>query len=420
MKDQLRKIGSNPLVRNFASVGFIQGLSLLLPLLTIPYLLTTLGAEGFALVNIALAVVTYFVVFTDYGFNLMGTRLVALHKADKDKLNNIFSNMLYAQLLLVVIAVALFSAIVFAYPAYRQNSQFFFATFGVAIGSTLLPTWFFQGFQKFNHMHFILLGYRAIYTVGIFVLIHSSDDLILVPILNSATSILGGLVGLIWVMTRYGLRFTGWSNRSVFGFLKEGWNLFTSALAVTSIQQLPIIILSFFVNTTLVGYYAFAEKILLLFRVMVQLISTLIYPRVIAASQVSLAEVKKLISKVNRFGIPLLGLVAILLLVLPTAFQHFLPAYYNPSMDYILRIWSLLPLALFLKITSQQILLAYDYTKTFARYMILGAVLNLLLLLLLTPWLQYSGAALAVLLTEVFLIFAFRVKNRSLSQNTAS
>ncbi len=419
MKEQIRKLSTNPLLRNFASVGFIQGLSLLLPLLTIPYLLTTVGADGFALINVALAVTTYFVVFTDYGFNLMGTRLVALHQHDKDKLNQIFSNMLYAQLLLTLIGIALFLAIVFLVPAYRENGLFFIYTFGIVIGSTLLPTWFFQGREKFNQLHLIMLGYRGVYTASIFLMINSNDDLIRVPMLNSATSILGGLAGLSWIMARYKLRFTAWSWGRIFGFLKEGWNLFRSALSVISMQQLPIIILAFFVNATLVGYYAFAEKILLLFRVVVQLLGTILYPRVIKASQQSFNLLQQLLRKVQGYGSILFAAVAVLLFFTPNLLQEFLPQYYNPSLHGLLRIWSLLPLLLFLKVTSEQVLLAYDYTRQYARVMISGAIVNLLILGTLGWFWGTSGIALAVFLTEVFLIFALVGQGRKMASKNS-
>lgn len=415
MKDKIRQISSGRLMRNFVSVGFIQGLGMLLPLLTIPYLLSVLGASGFALINLALAVVTFFVVLTDYGFNLMGTRLVALHQDDKARLNRIFSNMLYAQFLLSLLAVLLFALIVAAVPSYRENFLFFGATFGVVIGSTLLPTWYFQGREKFNQLHLINLAYRSLYTIGIFVLVNEKSDLLKVPLLNSATHIAGGLAALLWAMGHYGLRFGPWRWKEIFALLREGWNLFVSAASVTSLTQLPIIVLAFFVSSTVVGFYAFAEKILLLFRVLIQLLSSILYPRVVKASKTSFNAVKGLVKKVQSFGAVALAGVAVFLFFTPELLKTYLPQYYNPALEAILKIWALLPLAIFLKITAQQILLAYDHTRAFARSMLAGAGINAALLLILSAWLGYSGTALAVLLTEVFLIFALQSRSRKLA-----
>jgi len=57
-----------------------------LPLITFPYLIRVLGFEGFGLVNYALALVLFFVVFVDFGYNLAGTRDVAAFQNDTRKL----------------------------------------------------------------------------------------------------------------------------------------------------------------------------------------------------------------------------------------------------------------------------------------------------------------------------------------------
>ena len=59
---------------NFLSLFSVQGLNILLPLLTLPYLFRVLGAEKFGLIAFAFATITFFRVFVDYGFQLYADR----------------------------------------------------------------------------------------------------------------------------------------------------------------------------------------------------------------------------------------------------------------------------------------------------------------------------------------------------------
>lgn len=414
MSQKSSSILRNPIVKNVASVGAIQAIGMLLPLLTIPYLLQVLGADGFALINVALAVVTYFVVFVDYGFNLMGTRLVTLHKDEPIRLNQIFSNMLYAQLLLTLIAIGIFSIVVFSVPQYRENSMLFLSTFGIVVGATLLPTWFFQGKEILKSLHLIILFGRALYTLAIFTLVTQASDVLWVPIFNSSTTILIGIIGLLYVMQTNKLRFTAWRFTEISAFLKEGWNLFVSALCSTSIQQLPIIILAFFASPIIVGYYAFADKLMLVFRVSIQLLSSILYPRIISVSKTSTQKLKQFLTKVRSAGSILFIAGGVLLFLTPFLLKNYLPQYYNPALSGVLKVWSILPLVVFLKITFQQVLLAYDFTKAFAQKMLWAAFINVFLLLILTLYYGYLGTAAAVVLTEVFLIFVLWAKGNLL------
>gem|GEM_PF-2800721 len=94
---------------------------MVLPLITFPYLIRVLGFEGFGLVNYALALVLFFVVFVDFGYNLAGTRDVAAFQNDTRKLSKLFSEKWVAQLLLLVIATLIFSVIVLSFNKLREN-----------------------------------------------------------------------------------------------------------------------------------------------------------------------------------------------------------------------------------------------------------------------------------------------------------
>ena len=92
------------LASNFGYLMIMQITGYIFPLLTIPYLARVIGVEGFGKIAFATAVIVWFQTITDWGFSYTATRDVARHRDNLKKVSEIFSNVLWAKILLASIA----------------------------------------------------------------------------------------------------------------------------------------------------------------------------------------------------------------------------------------------------------------------------------------------------------------------------
>ena len=79
------------LLENFLSLGALQIVGYIIPLINLPYLSRILGVEKFGLVFFAFAFMQYFIMLTDYGFGLSATREIAINRHNSNNISNIFS-----------------------------------------------------------------------------------------------------------------------------------------------------------------------------------------------------------------------------------------------------------------------------------------------------------------------------------------
>ena len=136
------------LVGNFFSLIVLRGFQFLIPLITLPYLVRTIGLDNFGLVNFALSLALYFGAVIQFGFGITATREIARNRDDKAKLSQIYSVTLTASFLLAIFSIIVFSLIVIIIDKFNQYLYLYLFTMMFVVSQSLFPIWFFHGMEK--------------------------------------------------------------------------------------------------------------------------------------------------------------------------------------------------------------------------------------------------------------------------------
>lgn len=409
MKRIFQKIESNKvLVKNFTSLSILQVANYIFPLVTLPYLVRVLGPEKYGLVNFANAFAAYFSIITDYGFNLSATQEISVNRENSNRVSEIFSSVFTIKMLLFVLSSILFFIIVLVFPIFEENLILFIITFGSVLGTALFPLWFYQGIERMKYILIISVTVRLITTILIFVLIKSENDFIKYAGLNTATQFIIGIIGLIFALNKFGLKYNFPNKTLIIQQLKNGWNLFLSTISINLYTTSNVFILGLFAPANIVGYYTAADKIRMAFQGILSPMSQSVFPYVNKMLSESYDRFISFNKKLFKIALSVGAIISLILFLFAEPIVNIILGSDYQSSILVLRIIAWLPLVIFLSnVLGIQTMLPLNKDKAFSMILAFAAILNLTLAFIFVPIYFEIGTSVAVLATETFVTVAF-------------
>jgi PST family polysaccharide transporter len=391
------------LLTNIFSLGTIQLVNYILPLLTVPYLVRILKPDYYGLIAFSTATITYFIMLTDYGFNLSATRQISIHRKNLKKVNEIFSATIFIQAALLLLSFILLSGLIFTFEIFSKNWELYYISFGMVIGHFLFPAWLFQGLEKMKYITIINVITKTTLTLLVFIVVKQQKDYLLIPVLTSLSFIISGIFSLVIAKYYFHISFFWPKKIVVLSQLKKGWFIFSSNLSVSLFTTSTTFILGIFTDNQSVGLFAAADKIITAIKGLNAPISQSIYPVI---SKKIVENKREGISFILKFGKIIIFsnlLFSILLFILAKPIcTYILGDGYQESI-HLLRIMAFLPLII---VTSNLCAIQglYNLGKAYlvSKYLIIIGISHLVLIFLLIPQFGVYGAATSVVITEIF------------------
>jgi PST family polysaccharide transporter len=403
--DKNLKIDSNKkrLLENFFSLSILQVANYILPLITLPYLVRVLGPEKYGLIAFAQAFIGYFMILTDYGFNLSATREISINREDKQKVSEIFSSVLTIKFFLCILSFLILVSLLLI-PKFKKDWLVYIFTFGMVLGNVLFPVWFFQGMEKMRYITILNIIAKSIFTVCIFIFIKKMSDFVYVPLINSLGYLVAGALSLRIVFKDFAVKFVIPSFENIKHQLKEGWHIFISTIAISLYTISNTFILGLFTNNTIVGYYAAAEKIVRVVQSMLTPISQTVYPYISKLASESKEKALNFIKKL----LEIIGLgsfiISFLIFIFSSQIVYILLGSQFQNSIIVLKILAFLPFIIGVAtVYATLFLLGFGYIKQWKRIILMCSALDIVFIFIFVGALslKHIGVSISWLLTEI-------------------
>lgn len=401
LKDKLK----GPMVTNFISLVLLQGVNYLLPLLSFPFLFRVLGVERWGLVTFGYALMQYFVMFTDFGFNLSATKYISEHRNDLDKINTYLNSAMIGRFILCGISFLVLLILIASFQKFRMDATFYLLYFGIIIGNVLFPMWFFQGMENMKYITVFNMVAKSLSFLPFFIFIRKPEHYIYVPVCYSFGFILAGVVSIYIVYHSMHMKWFLPSFRDIKDSLKESSTYFLSRASVSLFTTSNSFILGWVCGNTAVGYYSAAEKLYQAYNQLLGPFTGVLFPHI--AKSHDAIFFKKIFYRVTATNF---FTVALALLLSPLIIH----IVYNTSETYTLSVFRILLCACFSTIPSM--LLGYPFLAAMGHPLytnwtvVFTSVIHIsgLLLLYIFDILNINTVAMLVVFTESMLMI-FRV-----------
>ena len=392
------------LLENFLSLGALQIVSYVIPLISLLYLSRVLGVEKFGLVFFAFAFMAYFIILTDYGFGLSATREIAVNRHNKNNLSNIFSAVTCLKIIMLVASYIILLFVSVFVPKISENWLVFQLSFLMVIGNAIYPVWFFQGMERMKYITFLNILSKLIFLILIFFFVKHESDYIIVPLLNSLGFLVAGMIGMYFAIKHLGAKLYIPSWQAIKKQFKYSSDFFLSRVSVSLVTNTNSFCLGMVGSNIMVGYYVAAEKIYNAMQGVCNPVNQALYPFIAKNRDIKLY--KKIFYISTIINIFICAFIFIFAKNIVTIFygQEMLPAYR------ILRVFSIAMLLDFPTILiGYPFIAALGYTKEANRSVMFTAIFHLigLFVLYLTKHLNIYCISYLVAFS-VFITFSFR------------
>ncbi len=387
------------IVKNYIYNLIYQMLTIILPLVTTPYLSRVLGAGPIGIYGYTLSIVTYFILFGSLGIAMYGQREIAYVQDKKEEQSKTFWEIVIFRVITMTVALIIFYL---TFCLKGEYSLYYKILILELVANAIDISWYFQGVEDFGKTVVRNIIVKSLSLVCIFIFIKSPEDLWKYFLIYTLANLLGNLT--MWMYIPKILPKIRLKELNLTKHIKPTLALFVPQIAT----QIYVVLDKTMVgnitgNMSEVGYYEQAQKIVKALMLVVTALGTVMSSRI--ANTYALKkdnEIKKYLEKsfnaVWFLGIPItLGLIAIT----PKMVPWFYGDGFNSVIPLLIATSPIILIIGLSNVTGSQYLIQVGNQRVFTISVTTGAVVNVIFNFILINMLGTIGAVISSNLAEI-------------------
>lgn len=385
------------IIQNYLYSLTYQVLTVLVPLITTPYISRILTSSEVGLYDYSLTICTYFMFLASAGIPTLAQREVALN--DKN-LSEYFSYYYLFRLTLTIIICGIYYIV----SVLLFDNKLLFLVQGIGLlASGFDISWYYAGQENFKTITNRNILFKVASVIFLFAFVRGKNALIFYALSITVPNLIGNLL-LFWKLDVKVVRMHVTLNYIV-GTLKKSVTLLIPSLVLQLYAIVDKTILGALSTMSELGYYSQVFKIVNLLALTSSTFGTVIFPQMVRTHNKSKEEMCKLTSRsldviIHLFLLPVFGIAAC-----ADVFSEWFYGNNYVGIDQLLIL--AMPIIIFKAlnyITANQAMVASNREKELVRVICVGTVLNCVLDILLVKPYGAKGAIVATIVSEFIIL----------------
>ncbi len=392
------------LTKNYIYNLIYQVLTLVLPLITTPYLSRVLGATPIGIYSYTYSIVSYFLLFGALGVGLYGQREIAYVNDDKKKRKKIFWEIATCRIITMSIAIAIYYIFLMREGEYKIYYRIWLMEL---IAMAFDISWFFQGMEEFKKTVIRNVIVRIVSVTLIFILVKKPEDLIKYITIYAIADLVGNLS--LWLyLPKY---FKGIKIEKIrtFSHLHPIILLFIPQIANQVYNLLDkTMIGKIIADKSEVGFYEQGQKIIRVLLTLVTSLGIVMIPRM--ASTFALGDKEKIVDYMKKSFKFTFFLAFPIVFGLISVAKSFVPLFFGEGYDKVVTLLIVISPTIILtgmaNVIGTQYLLPTKRQKEYTITITIGLVINFILNYILISLYKSVGASIATVASELIVVIA--------------
>lgn len=260
---------------NFVYNIIYQITTIILPLITAPYVSRALGSYNVGIYSYTQAFANYFYLFAMLGVNNYGNRTIAAVRDDKEKMSKTFWEIYSLQFILGFVIMLMYLAYCFLYV--KTDKLVYIMQFFYVASATFNANWLCFGLEKFQLTTIRSIIVRVSSAVAVFLFVKDNTDVALYTAIIAISSLVSVLA--IWPFILKNVLFIKPSIKGIIQHIKPNLVLFWPVVAVSLYNIMDKIMLGWISSKEEVGYYTYAESIVQIPNTLILALDNVVMPR---------------------------------------------------------------------------------------------------------------------------------------------
>ncbi|MGT2957491.1 polysaccharide biosynthesis protein [Streptococcus bovimastitidis] len=390
------------LVKNMIYNTSFQLLSLILPLITIPYISRVLTPEGVGINAFTLSIANYFTLAGALGINLYGNREIASFQKDKEKRSKVFWELVYLKFFSATISLLVYLIFI----SFVKEWQILYLLQGINLIATMIDiSWYFIGVEDFKKI-VVRNAVVKLTTVALtFILIKDKSDLGLYIFLIAFSMFLGNLT--VWPFLKNEINYLSIKELNVFRHLKPALYLFLPQITMQIYLSLNKSMLGLMDSVHSAGYFDQSDKLIRVLFTIVTAIGGVFLPRLSSLfAEKKFEEAKILTLKLLEISNAISFLMISGTVAVSSSFAIFFFGKDFSAVGPLMAVQSIMVLLIsYGNAFGGQYLLASHRTRSYTLSAVFGLIVNIIANIVLIPGMGAMGAILSSVLTEFMVSF---------------